>query len=124
MAQPIGDESVQTETVQTEKGKKTMHKHTKKTTAAKSAKKTTAKKTTAAKSAAPQSKAQVILAMLAKGATRVEIVKAIGWQDKSVRGFVSTLRLKGVQVVDTWTKDGARHWKLAKGEYARIKGGK
>jgi len=110
MAQPIGDESVQTETVQTEKGKKTMHKHT--------------KKTTAAKSAAPQSKAQVILAMLAKGATRVEIVKAIGWQDKSVRGFVSTLRLKGVQVVDTWTKDGARHWKLAKGEYARIKGGK
>ena len=105
MAQPT-EPTIQTE--ETKKEKKSMHKHT--------AKKTTAKKTTA-----PQSKAQVILAMLAKGATREAIQDAVQWESKSVRGFVSTLRtIKGIEVIDSWTKDGARAWKLGKGEYAKL----
>src|SRR6516165_6394489 len=109
MAQPT-EPTIQTE--ETKKEKKSMHKHTAKKT---TAKKTTAKakKTTAKKTTAPQSKAQVILAMLAKGATREEIQDAVQWESKSVRGFVSTLRtIKGIEVIDSWTKDGARAWKL------------
>ena len=117
MAQPT-EPTIQTE--ETKKEKKSMHKHTAKKT---TAKKTTAKakKTTAKKTTAPQSKAQVILAMLAKGATREAIQDAVQWESKSVRGFVSTLRtIKGIEVIDSWTKDGARAWKLGKGEYAKL----
>jgi len=94
------------------KGKKTqMHKH----------KKTTSAKNTSAK---PKSLSAVILAMMARknGASRLEIKTASvspnrpdGWEDKSIRGFVSTLKtVKGVDVTAWDGKDGIRRWKIAK----------
>jgi len=110
MAQPT--EPVSQSVEETKKGKKTqMHKH----------KKTTSAKKTAVKT---QSLSAVILAMMARknGASRMEIKQATvsptrkdGWEDKSIRGFVSTLKtVKGIDVTAWDGKDGIRRWKISK----------
>ena len=49
----------------------------------------------------------------AKGATLAEIMKAIGWQAHSVRGFVSILGKKGGEKIEsTQSSDGERTYKI------------
>jgi len=51
----------------------------------------------------------------AKGATLAEITEATGWQNHTVRGFVSILGSKGVEKIES-TKNaaGERSYRIAK----------
>ena len=78
-------------------------------------------RTSASKSAkpaapAPKSKKETVLALLKRknGASIVELAKATGWQDHSVRGFLSgTVRKKlALTVVVTQKDSGARRYSL------------
>jgi hypothetical protein len=49
----------------------------------------------------------------AKGSTLAEIVKATNWQPHTVRGFVSILRTKGGQKIESSTSaDGEPTYKI------------
>jgi len=76
-------------------------------------------KTGRPKATAPraESKGAKILEMIrrAKGATLAEIMKAIGWQAHSVRGFISTAGKKhGVKIESSKTEAGDRGYRIAK----------
>lgn len=64
----------------------------------------------------PKSKKETVLALLKRknGASIVELAKATGWQDHSVRGFLSgTVRKKlALTVVVTQKDSGARRYSL------------
>ena len=77
----------------------------------KAAPKTKGKKTADAKPRAGTHKAEVIAMMQRKGgATLEEIVKATGWQQHTVRGFISILGSKGGMKIASSRResDGAR----------------
>jgi hypothetical protein len=61
-------------------------------------------------------KAEVIALMKrAKGATLTEIITATGWQPHTVRGFVSLLRSKGGEKIESSKSDaGDRCYKIAR----------
>jgi hypothetical protein len=92
------------------------------TTAPKAAKGAPKKtKATRTKGGAPTaregSKKAIVLEMLRRknGATLAEIAKATGWQNHSIRGFISgTITKKmGLKVESTKNADGGRNYKLA-----------
>ena|SRR2546429_490738 len=85
----------------------------------KGGKKEKAGKPARAKAAAPraESKGAKILEMIgrAKGATLAEIMKALGWQAHSVRGFISTAGKKhGIKIESTKNEAGDRVYRVAK----------
>jgi Protein of unknown function (DUF3489) len=90
-------------------------KHTKK---AKPSKKAGHPKKASGKSKADRTnkKAEVIAMMKrAKGATLAEIVKATGWQQHTVRGFVSILGSKGGEKIESSKNAaGERTYKIGK----------
>ena len=58
-----------------------------------------------------------MIAMLkrAKGATLAEIITATSWQPHTVRGFVSILRRKGVEKIESSRNEaGERTYRIAK----------
>ena len=67
--------------------------------------------------AARSTKTEKALALLRrpKGVTVAELSKATGWQEHSVRGFMSgTLKKrKGLQIVSEKTDNGARRYRIA-----------
>ena len=77
-------------------------------------------RTSASKSAkpaapAPKSKKETVLALLKRknGASIAELAKATGWQDHSVRGFLSgTVRKKLALNLVVTQKEGARRYSL------------
>jgi hypothetical protein len=85
---------------------------------AKPAKKAARTKKAAAKPKADRTnkKAEVIAMMKrAKGATLAEIVKATGWQQHTVRGFVSILGSKGGEKIESSKNAaGERTYKIGK----------
>ena len=83
-------------------------------TSKKAARPERASKTTAPRA---ESKGAKILEMIgrAKGATLAEIMKAIGWQAHSVRGFISTAGKKhNVKVESSKSEAGERVYRIAK----------
>lgn len=72
------------------------------------------KKTSKAPKAAVQSKGEKILRLLQRntGATIAELAKATGWQEHSVRGFMSgTLKKKqGLEIKSSKENDKARRY--------------
>jgi hypothetical protein len=51
----------------------------------------------------------------AKGATLPEIMKAMGWQPHTIRGFVSLLGSKGEEKIESSkTEAGERTYRIAK----------
>ena len=63
-----------------------------------------------------ESKSAKILALIGrpKGATLVEITKAVGWQAHSVRGYLSTATKKrGIKIESVKNDAGERSYKLA-----------
>lgn len=101
-----------------------MTKSAKKSTAVKSQKKP---KSTPAiiepvKAGRPGSKSYLIQELLGRqtGATIKELSTASGWQDHSVRGFMSgTLKKKHGLAVLTEMIDGVRHYRLSNGNAGR-----
>ena len=70
----------------------------------------------------PGSKSYLIQELLGRqtGATIKELVTASGWQDHSVRGFMSgTLKKKHGLAVSTEMIDGIRHYRLSNGNAGR-----
>ena len=65
----------------------------------------------------PESKGAKILKMIARaeGATLAEIMKAIGWQAHSVRGYISTVAKKhGVKIESSKNEAGQRLYRITK----------
>ena len=74
------------------------------------------KQASQAKADRTNKKAEVIAMMKrAKGATLAEIVKATGWQQHTVRGFVSILGSKGEETIESSKNAaGERTYKIGK----------
>jgi Protein of unknown function (DUF3489) len=84
---------------------------------AKPAKKTARAKKAGKPAAERNNKKAEVIAMMkrAKGATLAEIVKATGWQQRTVRGFVSILGSKGGLKIESSKNDGGdRVYSIAK----------
>ena len=85
------------------------------------AKKATGKpapKAAAAPAAPPDNKKAMILDLLHRkgGATLAEIAKATGWQNHSIRGFISGIASKrmGLKIESTRDEQGQRRYRAAK----------
>ena len=65
---------------------------------------------------APASKKAAILELLGRGATLAQIASATGWQNHSIRGFISGTVSKrlGLKVESTRDEQGQRHYRILK----------
>jgi len=74
------------------------------------------KRTASAKTDRPNKKAKVTALMKrARGATLAEIMKTMGWQPHTVRGFVSILGSKGGgKIESSKNAEGERTYRIAK----------